>query len=129
MAEDDAGHRLALDVAERVLLDLREVPDLGLGELDVRPLARAHPLVAGVDRGPAQAEVVGRPAVEPLGALAHRGVAARLDLPENVLDGPAHLRVGVGPGVVAQPGLEVAGHGVLPPLVWNAAHRSAGTRE
>ena len=61
VAEDDAGHRLVLDVAKRRLLDLGEVPDLRLRELDVGPLAGAHPPVAGVDGGPAQAEVRRRP--------------------------------------------------------------------
>ena len=116
MAEDDPGDGLAFDVAERILLDLREVAYLGLCELDVRALARVHPLMAGVDRGPAQAEFDRRPAVEPLGVLADRSIAARLDVAENTLDGPAHLRVGVGPGVVADPGLEVAGHGTLLPV-------------
>ena len=129
VAEDDAGHRLVLDVAQRLFLEPREVADLSLRELDVRPLARAHPPVAGVDRGPAQPELVRRPAVEPHGVLADRRIAARLDRSENLFDGPAHLRVGIGLGVIADPGLEVAGHGVLLPFVSNAAHRSAENGE
>ena len=39
MAEDDAGHRLVLDVAQRLFLEPREVGDPSLRELDVRPLA------------------------------------------------------------------------------------------
>ena len=58
MTEDDARHRLVLDIAKGVLLDPREVADLGLGELDVGPLPRTHPRVAGVDGGPAQPEFV-----------------------------------------------------------------------
>ena len=122
MAEDDAGHRLALDVAERLFLDSCEVADLRLRELDVRPLARAHPSVAGIDRGPAQTELVRRPAVEPLRVFAHRRVAARVDRGEHLLDGAADLHVRLGLGVFADPGLEVAGHGIL--LRLKCAHHS-----
>ena len=123
VAEDDAGHRLALDVAERLFLDSCEVADLRLSELDVRPLACAHPSVAGIDRGPAQTELVRRPAVEPLRVFAHRRVAARVDRGEHLLDGAADLHVRLGLGVFADPGLEVAGHGILLLSDSGAGHR------
>ena len=126
--EDHPGHRLLLHVAERALLNLRKVANLTLCEFDVGPLPRADPLVAGIDRGPAQPEFLRRPAVEPFGVLAHRGIAAPFDGSENVLDGPTHLRVGIGPGVLADPGLQVSGHRILLPLLPLAAHRSAERR-
>ena len=122
--EYDPGHRFTLHVAQRLFLYLREIADLGLCKLDVGPFPRAHPLVAGIDRGPAQPEFLRRPAVEPPGVLADRGVATRFDGFENVLDGPAHPGVGIGPGVFADPGLQVSGHPVLLPLLSKATHRS-----
>ncbi len=40
MAEHDAGQRLDLDILHRFALDLREISDLGLGELDVLDVTR-----------------------------------------------------------------------------------------
>ena len=114
MAEDDPRHRLVLDVAKGRLLDLGEVPDLGLRELDVGPLPGAYPLVAGVDGRPAQAKVGRRPAVEAYRVLANGRVATRLDVRQHFFHGPAHLRVRIRLGIVAQPGLEVTGHGSPP---------------
>ena len=85
-------------------------------ELDVGPLAGAHPVVAGVDGAPAQAEVGRRPAIKALRVLANRRVAARLDVRQHFLHGPADRRVRIRLGVFAQPGLEVAGHGTLLPF-------------
>src|SRR3546814_16373375 len=72
MAEDDARHRLDLDVADRGALDLGEVADLRLRELDVlQRLARK--LVEAVLLLPvAQPIIVAVPPVE-----AHRQLPPR----------------------------------------------------
>jgi hypothetical protein len=92
VAEDDPRQRLHLDVAHRIALDLREIPDLLLRELDVVDGALGQALDAFVDLRPAQTEVLGVPVIELLRQFAHRLVAAFLDVGKDAFHGGADLR-------------------------------------
>src|SRR5205085_7680624 len=63
-------------------------------------------LIAQLERGR-------RPFVEFLRLVAHRVIAARLDLVEDALDGRAHLRVGFFNRAGVHSAFEKAGHGCL----------------
>src|SRR3546814_6924605 len=88
MAEDDARHRLDLDVADRGALDLGEVADLRLRELDVlQRLARK--LVEAVLLLPvAQPIIVVVPPVEAHRQLPHRRIPPRPTVRQNTLHNP-----------------------------------------
>ena len=113
VAEDDAGQRLDLEVAHRVLLLLREVAHLRLGELDVVEVALGDLADGALDLGRREAEVLRRPVVELLRQVAHRRVAARLDVGEDPLDRRAHLGVGRLDRARVHSALEPAGHVIL----------------
>ncbi len=93
VAEDHAGIGFLLHIHQGGLLDFREVADLRLGELDVLDILFGDLIIAGVDLFPAEAEFLRRPAVELLGIIPERRIAARLDVVENALHGLAHLRL------------------------------------
>ena len=82
---------LDLEVLERVLLLLRKVAHLRLGEADVVEVALADLRDGALDLLLAQAEILRRPVVEFLRQVAHRRVAPRLDVGEDRLDGLAHF--------------------------------------
>ena len=94
VAEDDAGQRLDLQVLHGVLLLLREVADLGLGELDVVEVALGDLRDGLLDLGRRQAEVLRLPIVEFLRQVADRRVLLLFDLREDAFDGAAHRGVG-----------------------------------
>ena len=89
-----ARQGLHLHVPDRLALNLREVADLRLSEADVCDGLVGDRFHQPVDLGLGQPEALGRPAVEPLGQLAHRRVAARLHVGQDTLDRLAHPRVG-----------------------------------
>ena len=110
VAQDHPGQGLDFDVLQRVLLDLREIADLRLRELDVVDLARRHGLDAGLDLRRAQLEGGRVPVVELARVLAHRLVAALLDVGQDGLHGLAHLGDVGGILLGADAGLEIADH-------------------
>ncbi len=114
VAEHDAWQRLDLDVLERRALLLGEVPDLRLGELDVldRPAGKLGEAVP--DLLVRQPVVGAVPAVELDREIAHRRVAARLDVGERLLDDRAGLRVVRGDLARVAPLLQPTSHGDLP---------------
>src|SRR3546814_6848055 len=99
MAEDDARHRLDLDVADRGALDLGEVADLRLRELDVlQRLARK--LVEAVLLLPvAQPIIVAVPPVEAHRQLPHRRIPPRPNVRQNTLHNPPNRTVRVQPHI------------------------------
>jgi hypothetical protein len=64
VSEHDAGKRLDLELAQRLLLFLREISHLRLGKLDVVEIALAQLCDGALDLGGAQPEACGRPVVE-----------------------------------------------------------------
>ena len=80
MPEHDAGQRLDLEIAQGLLLLLREVAHLRLRELDVVEVALADLRYRALDLGGGELERRRRPVVEFLRQLAHRRVAPGLDL-------------------------------------------------
>ncbi len=91
MTEHHARQRFDFDITQGIALDLREIADLFLRELDVRDNLPGQLAHAVLDLALAQSEILGRPVVEFLRQLAHRCVAAFLDVGEDVLDGLANL--------------------------------------
>ncbi len=91
VAQDHAGQCFDLDVLQRVLLDLGEIADLRLREPDVVDFARRHGFDAGLDLRRAQLEGRRVPVVELARILAHRLVAALLDVGQDGLHGLADL--------------------------------------
>ena len=124
--QDDAGKRLDLEVQQGRLLLLREVAHLRLGEADVVEIAPGELGDGALDLLRGEPEACGRPAVELVGELPDRDVAARLDVGEDRLDRLANLRVGGLDGARIDPALEVASHDVLLSQVergWDEASR------
>ena len=113
VAENDARQRLDFEVVHRRFLLLREVAHLRLGEFDVVEIALGHLRDRALDLLRIQPEVFRRPIVEFLRQIAHRVVAARLDVGEDVLDGRAHLGVGLLDRARIHSALEMPGHGGL----------------
>jgi len=94
MAEHDARRRLELEVRERPELGLGEPADLGLRELDVGAQLLRDLLGGRRDLVGADAEVLGVPVVEAARVLAHRLLAAALDVGEHVRHDAADVAAG-----------------------------------
>jgi hypothetical protein len=89
--EHHARQRFDFHVTQRIPLDLREVADLLLRELDVLDHLFGQRAHAVLDLALGHAETLRGPAVELGREIAHRVVAALLDIGKNVFDGLAHL--------------------------------------
>ena len=85
-----------LDIAYRQHLDLREAANLGLGKADVVECLRCDGGDTRVDFRLAQPETRRCPPIEARGIVAHRGLATRLDVIDDVLDRRAHGGIGSG---------------------------------
>ena len=114
VAEDHAGQRLDLQIAHGLLLLLREVAHLRLGEFDVVEVALSHLGDRALDLGRRQFEILRLPVVELLRQLADRGVLLVVDLRQDALDGLANLGVRGLDRACVHSALEEAGHGRLP---------------
>jgi hypothetical protein len=95
VAEDHAGQRLDLDLLHAVLLDLREVAHLRLRELDVLQVLAGELVDAVLHLLRREAVILAVPAVELDRQLAHRRIAAALDVGKRRFDRVAHLAVEV----------------------------------
>ena len=111
MAEHHPRQRLDLDVAQRVLLVLREVAHLLLREADVVQVAGRQLRQAVADLGVRQAEVGAVPFVEADRHLPHRNIATRGNVGEDAFDRRADLRIVLGPCLGVAAALEVTCHG------------------
>src|SRR5260370_222108 len=109
VTEDDAGQRLDLEIAQGLLLPLREVAHLRLRELDVIEIALADLGYRAFDLVRRKLERSRRPAVEFFRGFAHRRIAPRLDLAENSLHLLPHPRIGGCDRSRAHSALELAG--------------------
>ena len=116
VAEDDAGQRLDLQVLHGVLLLLREVTDLGLGEPDVVEVSLGDLRNGLLDLGRRQAEILRLPIVELLRQLADGGVLLLVDLREDAFDGAAHGGVRGLDRAGVHPALEKASHELFLPF-------------
>ena len=94
-----------------------EVAHLVLGEADVVEVAGGKLGEAVADLGVGQAEVGAVPFVEADRQLAHRRVAARVDVGEDALDRRADLRIVLGPCLGVPAALEMTCHCRSPMLV------------
>ena len=128
VTEHDAGQRLDLEIAQRLLLLLREIAHLRLRELDVVEVAFAELRYRALDLGGRQLERGRRPVVEFLRQLAHRRIAPRLDLGEDVFHRLAHLGIGGFDRARVHSALEIAGHGGLRFILRRGRARSGRSR-
>ena len=96
VAKDDARQGLDFDVAQRSALRLGKLAHLFLGELDVRHVARRDLVHRRFDLGGGKAKGGGRVIVELLRQLAHRKIAAGLDIRQDAGDDPADFFVILG---------------------------------
>ena len=115
VAEDDARQRLHLEIAQGLALLLREVAHLGLRELDVVEVALGDLADGPLDLAVAELEGGRRPLVELLRQRAHGGIAAGLDLGQDLLDRLPHLGVGRLDGAGIHAALEITSHDSLLP--------------
>ena len=93
MAEDNAWHRLDLDILQRVALCLREVANLFLRKSDVGELALRQFTHEVFDLVQRQAKALWRIAIEHRGQIAYRSVAPTFDIRKNLFDFGADLGV------------------------------------
>jgi hypothetical protein len=108
LPEDHARQRLHLEVGQRGALRSSETLDLRERVVDVGAQRRVDPVGHGGALVLADAERLGRPAVEPLGPVAHGCHAVALHREQDLRDGVAHLLAGrLRPGLRA---LQVLGH-------------------
>ena len=91
MAEPHARERLHLEVGERVALTLGEAAHLFLGERDVLLQLVGDRGRRLVDLRRADHERLWRPAVQPQGPVAHRGIPAALDVGQHRRDRVANV--------------------------------------
>ena len=111
MAQNDAGQGFHLDIRHRGALRLGKAADLGLGETDILHVACADLLHRRRDLGRAQPKLGRVVLVEPHRQVAHRGIAARLDIGQHLFHGGAHARVILGPLAFGLAALEIGyGH-------------------
>ena len=120
MAEDNAGQRLHLDIADAFALDAGEIAHLGLGKLDIGKILAAQGSDAGVDFILCEAIAFAIPAIEFDRKFAHGGVAAFFDIRQNGFHRLAHLPVGRGSFRRSGGFLEIVRHVTLPVLHSNA---------
>jgi hypothetical protein len=116
VSKHDARQRFHLELAQRLLLLLREIAHLRLREPDIVEIALAHLRDRALDLCRCELERGRRPIVKFLRQLTHRGVLARLDVGEDLFDRLAHLCIGRLDGACVHSALEVAGHHVPPSL-------------
>jgi hypothetical protein len=110
LPEEHAGLRLDLEIVQRFLLQLGEVAHPRLDRLDVLDRLPRNGRDDLFDRLGVQPELGGRPAVELLGVLADRGVAALADVGDDLGDGLADLFSSCGVFGGLGRGLEVVAH-------------------
>ena len=96
----------------RLRADLREVAHLRLGELDVVEIAPGQLRQAVPDFGVGQPEILAVPLVEFDRQVAHRSIAARLDIGENAFHRGADFRIVLGALRGTRPRLRIVGIGV-----------------
>src|SRR5262249_55427308 len=99
-----------LDVLHRVALLLREVAHLLLCKLDVVEIALRDLADRFLDFLRRKLEARRRPLVEFLGEVAHRRIAARLDVGQDALNGRAPLRVALLDRARTHSAFQVRGH-------------------
>src|SRR5262249_45360660 len=128
VTQHDAGQRLDLEIAQGLLLLLREIAYLRLRELDVVEVALAQPRYRALRLRRGEPERGRGPSVEPLRELAHRRIAPRLDLGEDGFHRRPHLGVGGFDRARVHSALEIAGHGGLRFIVGRGRARSGRSR-
>jgi len=109
--EHDPGKRLDFEVAQGLLLFLREIAHLRLGELDIVEVAPGQLCDRALDVGCAQPKPFRRPVIELLRQGAHCLVATGLDFGKDALHRGAHLGVGGLDRARVHSALEIMGHG------------------
>jgi len=94
VAQGHTGKRLDLHILHGILLDLREVADLGLGKLDILDGLLGQRVHQRLDIRIRQTEAFGRPFVELLREFPGSSVAAGLYITEDAFNDVSNLGVG-----------------------------------